>query len=275
MEKLSYGRFLGISKRSVEVAGMRLTDTVYPIEACLPWHFHERPYFCLVTGGSYEEEGSNQQRLGCRRGAVVYHPAGAGHANRFGPTGGSCFNLEFDTGWTERMGLAVALPQGPTALEGTSVAPLLARIRSELRVMDNVSALAIESLALELIVASVRRQTSDASGRSPATPWIARAEDFIRSHFKEPLTLADIAAAVQRHPVHLARQFRRQYGCTVGDLIRRLRIEHASEFLRQTEESVVAIALDCGFSGQAQFSTVFRRMTGVAPTQFRALFRSR
>jgi AraC family transcriptional regulator len=129
-------------------------------------------------------------------------------------------------------------------------------------------------LALEIIVATARRHASKATSQGPPL-WLNQAEELIRARFAGPLSLDEIAAAINRHPVSLARQFRRRHGCTIGDYIRRLRIEDARRRLTMTDEPLAMIALACGFSGQAHFSTFFKRATGLTPKQYRETFRAR
>ena len=73
------------------------------------------------------------------------------------------------------------------------------------------------------------------------------------------------------HPVHLSREFHRFYDCTVSDFIRKLRIDHASHLLADTESPLAEIALGCGFADQSHFSATFKRETGITPARFRGL----
>jgi transcriptional regulator GlxA family with amidase domain len=173
-----------------------------------------------------------------------------------------------------RIGGVASTLQQPAAFADVATTGLAARLRSEFHLMDNVSALAIESLALEIIVSAARQHEFRTSKRRPPPPWLNRAEELIRSRFTEPLTLGEIATAIDRHPVHLARQFRRHHGCTIGDYVRRLRLERACHRLRATDETLVMIALACGFSGQAHLSTFVKRATGLSPKQYRETFRA-
>jgi AraC family transcriptional regulator len=271
--KFSFGNFYGEVQKRAEVSGIGLTETVYPAHARLPLHAHESSYFCLVLKGAYEEIDAWRRRS-CSPATLVFHPAGEAHANRFGKEGGACFNLEFGSEWAKRVSAVTPALDAPVTFTCAATAGLAARLRREFHLMDNLSTLAIESLALEIIVATARRHTSKAASQG-APLWLNQAEELIRARFAEPLSLDEIAAAINRHPVSLARQFRRRHGRTIGDYIRRLRIEDARRRLTMTDEPLAMIALACGFSGQAHFSTFFKRATGLTPKQYRETFRAR
>jgi AraC family transcriptional regulator len=88
------------------------------------------------------------------------------------------------------------------------------------------------------------------------------------------LKLADIAEAVGVHPVHLAQTFHKSYRCTVGDYVRRLRIESTCRELATSEAPIVEIALAAGFCDQSHFTRTFKRLTGIAPSQYREALRA-
>jgi AraC family transcriptional regulator len=102
-----------------------------------------------------------------------------------------------------------------------------------------------------------------------APQWLKRAREIVETRFLEPLSLAEIAAAVGVHLVHLSREFHRYNRCTVGELIRRRRVEHASSLLAYSDMSLAEIALACGFSDQSHFSMMFKRHMGITPSRFR------
>jgi AraC family transcriptional regulator len=76
-------------------------------------------------------------------------------------------------------------------------------------------------------------------------------------------------------PAHLARTFRAHYRCSIGDFVRRLRVERASCELTDTDTPMADIALGLGFFDQSHFSRVFKDQTGLTPTEFRAASRPR
>src|SRR5262249_7883642 len=108
-----------------------------------------------------------------------------------------------------------------------------------------------------------------------APRWLSRARDLLEARPAARLTLAEIAAAVDVHPVHLARAFRRRYGCSVGAYPRPLRLDLAARALSSGDAPVSEIALAAGFSDQSHFSRTFKRTTGLTPAEFRSQSRTR
>ena len=147
------------------------------------------------------------------------------------------------------------------------------RLYGEFRNSDEVSPLVMEGLALEIMSELSRNSMKDSAKKSPA--WLKRARDVIHSRFSECLTLAGVAESVDVHPVHLASVFRRFYRCSVGEYIRRLRIESACEEIARSDTPLTQIALGAGFSDQSHFSKTFKHLMGMTPSQYRSILRPR
>ena len=97
---------------------------------------------------------------------------------------------------------------------------------------------------------------------------------MIVEHFSETLKLAQIAAEVGVHPVYLATAFRQKFGVTIGEFVRKLRIEHACAELMKGDLPLTAIALQAGFVDQSHFSKVFKLYVGMTPHKYRNIVRS-
>ena len=269
--RLHRGHFFGECARATHVAGLTMTETMYSPKLMLSAHSHEAPYCCLVVRGSYDETIRGHTRtLGPN--ALVFHPEGEVHADRFGGYGGRCFNVEFGVRFWERL-RSLNRPVEPARAAGSAVAWLAFRMYSEFRQPDGLSALASEGLALALL-AEIARMGERSSRRVPP-PWFAAALNFIRERYRLTFTLDDVAAAGGVHPVHLARTFRRYQGCTIGGYVRQLRIEWARREIATADTPLSALALDAGFADQSHFARVFRRVTGISPSEYRRLVRAR
>ncbi len=100
--------------------------------------------------------------------------------------------------------------------------------------------------------------------------WLERVRNNLEQRFAEPLKLSEIAAEAGVHPVHLAREFRKHYGTSVGEYLRRVRIEYACRELMGSNVAVTNIAFAAGFADQSHFSRTFKRLCGTTPGRYRA-----
>lgn len=98
----------------------------------------------------------------------------------------------------------------------------------------------------------------------------AAALDQFKKNLAEPATPSALALRARLAPSRFARLMKRLFGLTPSQFIVKTRVAAASRLLRETEQSVAAIALACGFYDHSAFTRTFRALTGVTPTQFRA-----
>lgn len=269
---LTHGEFLGEVLRAARFGELTLTETAYAPRCRLPLHAHERPYFCLVLAGSYVEEVEDAAEWACRPASVIFHPARVPHADRFEQGGGRCFNVELGKTWAYREAdLPVQLDM-PAHLSAGPASTLAARLHQELRRPDALSPLVVEGLVLAL-VAEVGRTQVRTTPRERTAPWLERCLNLLQARFPERLSLGEVAGAVGVHPAHLSRAFRAHRGCTVGEHIRRLRVEHARMVLETTEAGLAEVALAAGFSDQSHLSRAFKALVGTTPGRYRRSFR--
>ena len=141
------------------------------------------------------------------------------------------------------------------------------RLASELTRPDDVSPLAMHALGFEMLAMASRIT----SGRRPhlRPRWLRRIEAVIHDRFREKIGLDELAAQVDIHPVHLARRFRAHYHTSIGDYVRRLRLDWAATQLTNTNAPISSVALQAGFADQSHFTRSFKRQYGVTPARFR------
>ena len=184
-----------------------------------------------------------------------------------------CFVIELKDDWLTRSRNKQYVLDNSTTFQGGMPAWFAARIYNEYRNMDQLSPLAIEGLVLELIAETSRRSLRKAEAQPPR--WLAQAQEFLHSHFSEPVSLSDVAKTVDIHSVHLARAFRQHYRCSIGEYVRKLRIDFASQEIMATDDAFTKIAMSAGFYDQSHFTRTFKRQTGLTPTEYRTAFRKR
>jgi AraC family transcriptional regulator len=243
--------------------GLRLIHKTYQAGSRMGRHSHDEWRFCLALSGSYTDSWRRGYRTREPR-QLSLHPAGEVHTSVFhAPT--TCFHIEFSRVWRQRLlGDHGISPEPQEFLIGR--VPLLAgHLYDEFLERDRCSALVVEGLAYELIGWSARESQRAAS----RARWLTEARELVHDRFNVTLTLAQIADAVGVHPVHLAREFKREFGSTVGDYIRQLRIDFVSR--RLGEVPLSDLALQAGFADQSHLTRVFKRLTGRTPRQLQAI----
>jgi AraC-like DNA-binding protein len=104
----------------------------------------------------------------------------------------------------------------------------------------------------------------------PPARHLLRAKDLADAHYAEPLGVDDLARAAGLSKAHFSREFRRTFGESPYVYLLTRRLERAAALLRNTDYSVAEICLEVGLQGVGSFTTSFKRMYGVTPTEYRA-----
>lgn len=248
--------------------GFTLTESVSKKDFTVPAHLHEETHITLMLEGNCQETYMGRARELAPLKALYFHP-GESHSLRVFDEPIRTFDIELDSHWLDRL---LERPVAPTALldtESHSISWLVARLYKEFKEADDVSQLAMEGLALEMLADLARASRQVKTKREPR--WLHRVVEIVRDEFARPLALSELARTVDVHPTHLAEVFRQHYQCTLGEFIRRTRVEQAIRQMADHRASLADISLAAGFSDQSHFSRVFKRITGMTPAQFRHL----
>jgi len=159
---------------------------------------------------------------------------------------------------------------GSAEFHGGPSAALALKLYHEFRSTDSASRLAIEGLILEIVAEACRLENRSEVSR-PA--WLRQLREVLHERFADALSLRDIAKLVDIHPVHMATVFKAHFNCTIGEYVRRLRVEYACRELGQSSKSLAEIASAAGFSDQSHLSRVLKERLGMTPTEYRARIR--
>lgn len=150
---------------------------------------------------------------------------------------------------------------------------LMERVREEL-MARRASPLRVQGLA-ELIATHLARNyaevAQDPPSGGPSLPGfkLRQITDWIDGHLDEEFDLEKLAARAGLSKFHFHRLFKSATGMSPGRYQLNARMKEARRRLRETKESVIAIALDVGFSSPSHFAQAFRRETGQTPSAYR------
>ena len=259
--------FYGQSLQARDFGQFVLTERKYSGGYTTPVHAHECPIFCVVLDGAYQEQHCNRA-FDCTPETILFHAANEEHLERFLEPGVRSLIVELDPKWLERVREISSIAiRSTAAMESWSLRSLGSKLDWEFRSGDTASQLIIEGLLFEM-TGEFFRAEQRCETRPPR--WLVQATDMIHTNFDHRLTLSGIAGEVGVHPIHLAQTFRRFHRCTVGEYVRRRRIEYACERLVHTDLPCIELALSAGFADQSHFGRIFRRMVGLSPSRYRA-----
>jgi AraC family transcriptional regulator len=260
-----YGRLLS----RLELGCFKFTETEYAAGESLPKHSHGQDFFTLTLKGRYQENSRHAAHV-CSPLTLAFNPAGVEHSVDIGGAPVRVFNVEMNREWISRICEWQRLFQRPAYCAGGMSSPLALRLFKEYKAMDSFAELIMEGLLLEIIVHTLR--SSKVSNNRKAPTWLAKARDLLHDGFSQNLTLKQIAETVGIHPVHLATCFRQHYGCTIGEYVRKLRIDFACAQIRESNQPLTAIAMNAGFCDQSHFSRSFKGHVGMSPSEYRLTF---
>ncbi|HEX8267312.1 MAG TPA: AraC family transcriptional regulator [Pyrinomonadaceae bacterium] len=260
--QITFGRQIG----SLDLNGFVLTETFHAPHLVLPRHDHERANINLTLDGSFRETVGNHPQES-EPDSILIKPAGESHGNKYGDKGAHCLIIELSPPRLDGICSFTNLFDAPSHIKGGSLSIIARRIYREFHQRTNGFELIIEGLILEMLGQTARRNNTTDFSASPQ--WLKQARELIHQHFAEKLSLYGIADAVEIHPSHLARTFRRYHHCSIGEYVRRLRVEYAAREILKSDSPLADIAVAAGFSDQSHLTHEFKRQLQTTPAEYK------
>ncbi len=118
----------------------------------------------------------------------------------------------------------------------------------------------------QLPYASLIRNAPHSDGR------VEEAEQWLEEHFREGDVVQGVVEALAMPERTLKRRFKKATGSTLLERVQNLRVEEAKLQLESTRNSIDDISAAVGYEDAAFFRRLFKRMTGLAPSQYRKMF---
>lgn len=104
----------------------------------------------------------------------------------------------------------------------------------------------------------------------PTHSSIQTSIDYITEHHMENLSIQQVAGVVNFSPTYFCRLFKKETGHSFVSYLTFVRIQRSVRLLRHTNYTIEQIAFDLGFNTQSYFSTIFKKVVGLSPSEYRA-----
>lgn len=258
------GQLHGNSRVQRQIGGFTVTEGIYPSALTIGRHDHELASICIVLAGAYDEHFGHK----CRRaepGTVIIHPEGEYHEEVHDPVCTKLLTIEIDRGLLQDLRPEIRAFDDAWHRTDYAAAEWAYRMCFEISRIDSASALAIESSIFDML-ASLDGIRLPRPGQAA---WLSRVQDRLEAEFQCPPTIKELSDLAGVHPVHLARAFKRRFGCSIGAYVRRLRIGKAVLSLEDHTRPLSAVAYEAGFADQSHMTRLVGAHTGLTPGGWR------
>ena len=237
-----------------------ISENVYEPGLVQHRHAHGESTMTLILAGALEEHVGRTHEY-ARPFSVVIKPADTEHANRVSGAGARTLQIRLPKG---------ALPDEPRILGSWrwEHAGPLARRFVQVFAAYRTRGPGFDDTLLDFL-AALRPVQLGNGGAAPV--WLNRVREEIDDALPMVVRVEALAQCAGVHPVYLARQFRRFFGCNVTAYIARRRAQIAASYLAGAGPTLSGIAYRAGYSDQSHFCRGFRAVTGLTPRAYRHL----
>ena len=126
-----------------------------------------------------------------------------------------------------------------------------------------------ELLALNGLAVDYGKRVAEALYSQTKNPRINQAMHYVQQNYHKKLSVGEIADQVGVTPEYLSSCFHKEVGITLPEYINRQKITVAKRLLLFSEMSLSEIAVFLSFSSQSYFQAIFKKITGVTPSEYR------
>lgn len=157
--------------------------------------------------------------------------------------------------------------------ETDTVAALFYRVLEE-TATQRMGFLTQTKLCLLEIIMSCARMTQKRENHQPTFSQridkrVEEVNSYIDAHMNQQITCQELADYIHLSIRQLSRVIQNEFGVSIRDYIDKLKCEYAKNLLLHSDMSMAKVANEVGFSSEFSFSRFFKRVEGMAPSQFR------
>ena len=128
---------------------------------------------------------------------------------------------------------------------------------------------AMDGAVNRLVIFLLRREKPERLSVDNRKSDIRYSIPYIRRHFREPLTLAEVAETFNVTQNHFCKYFKKISGITFKEYLLQLRLEYAMKQILRTQNSITDICFESGFNSPSYFTKAFHARFGKTPSECR------
>jgi len=264
MKCFTKGKYLGSTQNKIEFDGNLAMTTSYRDCPDSDWHFHENTFFTFVLDGGCRETRKELAHES-QPGDLLFYEKGAIHKNTHYTSYSRNFNIELNDQWMKNHDVTFNVDPSDFALRKCDFKFLFIRLYDEFLNQDSASSASMNSILLQVM----ENKIYEISLATPA--WVPVLKEYIYDNWDTNFSLNELSAVLDIHQVTISKNFTRYFGCTLGEYIRKYRIEKAINMIRTTNKTLTDVALSCGFADQSHFIRTFKKYTGTIPLHYRKI----
>ncbi|GAA6766221.1 AraC family transcriptional regulator [Flavobacterium johnsoniae] len=265
MYELEKEKYLGNTKNSFDTAqGIAVVETEYQNKVYEGWHSHNNAHITLfLKGGTTEKRKNFSETVGA--GSLLFYHSDELHLNQNTLFPSRNINIEIEENLIKELQISEAVIEKSIQNEAFTKF-LILKIFKETLTADTFSADTIKMLFSQLSNANTHLERFE---KSPF--WVKSLNELLNDCWNENPNLQDLALVLNLNPITISKHFPKYFGCTLGEYMRRIKINRSLSLIQSSENNLTEIALECGFADQSHFIRTFKTQTGFLPKQFQKL----
>lgn len=227
------------------------------------FHSHDKPTICFMLHGGGVEKRRNNSYERCACDVRFYH-ADELHQSIIKIFPSKCVNLELDSHFLHQYEITESL-LNLAVTNNLNVRFLMLKIHSELMMDD-----AWTNSSVKILLLSMLHETKNTLIRKKPE-WITNLHQLLNDNWAETMSLEDLASIINVHPVTISKNFTRYFSCTLGEYMRKVKVDKSISLITSSDLSLTEIAFRCGFADQSHFIRNFKKLTGFLPKDIKRL----
>ncbi|WP_420575035.1 helix-turn-helix transcriptional regulator [Kordia sp.] len=257
--KLKYNTFLGTTNEKFHLDFCSISLVNYSGPVSEEWHSHEDIHLSLILqGGNLESRKRKDTQVSS--GKIIAYNQGEIHRNRFTSFPSKNLNLELKNDFFSKNDLNF---NDLELIENRNIGAYLdlIQIYNELQINDVYT---LDAIQLSMKSLFTKNKTT-----SKKPIWMTQLKEIIEDRWNEFISLDELALTLNVHPVTISKYFKKYYNGTLGDYMRKVKVERALHFLFHTDMPITEIAFTCGFSDHSHMIRIFKMYIGYNPKNIR------